>query len=487
MFDRSPNRAFSCGRTRRQFLWEAGNGFFGTALAGLLARDLTSTSSAHAESSPNADSDPSLAPLQPRGVHFPARAKACIFLYMTGGPSHMDTFDPKPELSKRHGQNHRFASRNTFSQKPSGTLKGSPFKFSRYGDGSLQISELLPHLSTCASDVAAIRSMTADSAAHGAASILMNTGSLRQGFPSLGSWSVYGLGSVNQNLPGFVVLVNGAPYAGAKNWSSGFMPSAFQGTEFRAGDQPIENLRPASGASALEQRRQLDLLQELNRAHGECAPGNSELAARISAYELAYRMQSHAPEVVDMSSEKESTLDMYGIRRGKRSERFGRSCLLARRLVERGVRFVEIFHSNWDTHGNNDQRHRDLCGQVDQPMAGLVKDLKQRGLLEDTLVVWGGEFGRTPIGGKDPKGGRDHHAAAFSMWMAGGGVRGGISYGRTDDLGYGVVENRVHVHDLHATILHLMGIDHERLTYFHQGRNFRLTDVFGEVVHDIIA
>jgi len=462
---------FPCGQTRRQFLWQAGAGFFGTALTGLLAQDGALASES---------------PLAPRGPHFPARAKACIFLYMTGGPSHIDLFDPKPELEKRHGQKHKFDSTSQFSQKPSGTLKGSPFQFEKFGDGSLEISDLLPHLRKNAADLAVIRSLSCDSAAHGAASIQMNTGSLRQGFPSLGSWSVYGLGSLNQNLPGFVVLVNGAPYAGAKNWSSGFMPSAFQGTEFRAGKEPIRNLRPASGGSLSEQRRQLDLLGELNRFHGECAPGNDELAARISSYELAYRMQSHAPEAVDFSKEDKRAQELYGIGTGK-ADRFGRSCLLARRLVERGVRFIEIFHSNWDTHGNNDHRHRELCAQVDQPMSGLLTDLAQRGLLDETLVVWGGEFGRTPIGGADAKGGRDHHAAAFSMWLAGGGVRGGQSYGKTDDLGFGVVEDRVHVHDLHATILHLMGIDHERLTYFHQGRNFRLTDVAGDVVQKIIV
>ena len=403
---------------------------------------------------------------------------------MVGGPSHLDTFDPKPELGRLHGTEHSFADRATtaMSQKVKGKLKGAPWKFTRYGNDGIEISELFPHLARRADDLAVIRSTHADSSAHGSASLQMNTGYVRQGFPCLGSWSTYGLGTENQNMPGFVVLVNGAPYAGAQNWSSGFMPSGYQGTVFHSSGDPIRNLRPARGFSRGEQHRQLELLTELNDWHRADNEMHSELAARIASYELAYRMQAHAPEAIDLSRESDSVKRLYGIGAG-RTDRFGTSCLLARRLVERGVRFVEIFHSNWDTHGGNDKRHRDLCGQTDQPIAGLLTDLSQRGLLDDTLVVWAGEFGRTPLGGD----GRDHHASGFSTWLAGGGVRGGMAYGATDELGFHAVENRVHVHDLHATILHLMGLDHERLTYRFSGRDFRLTDVSGRVVHDIIA
>ena len=315
----------------------------------------------------------------------------------------------------------------------------------------------------------------------------MNTGYIRTGFPSLGSWAGYGLGTPNQNMPGFVVLVNGAPYSGAQNWGSGFMPAAYQGTVFNAGPDPVLNLQPASGISLDQQRRQLDLLGKLNGPMTAAEPANSELAARIANYELAFRMQANAPEVVDLAAEDPKTLELYGIegdgKEKDRTAKFGRSCLMARRLVERGVRFVEIFHSNWDTHGDNDNRHKKLCGEIDKPVAGLLKDLKRRGLLDETLVVWGGEFGRTPFGTN----GRDHHASGFTMWLAGGGVKGGQAYGATDEFGFFVAENKVHVHDLHATILHLMGLDHERLTYPHGGRNYRLTDVAGNVVRDLIA
>ena len=468
---------FACGRTRREFLWQSGNGFFGTALTYMLAKDgLLAADAPRRGKSATSDST--------RPPHHRPRAKSCIFLFMVGGPSHMDTFDPKPELNKRHGQEHSFASvaSTAMSQKVKGKLKGAPWKFTNYGDGGIQISELFPHLSKRADELAVIRSTHADSSAHGSASLQMNTGYVRQGFPCLGSWSTYGLGTENANMPGFVVLVNGAPYAGAQNWSSGFMPSAYQGTVFHGSGDPVRNLRPSRGFSQGEQLRQLDLLSQLNEWHRAGDQTNSELAARIASYELAYRMQSHAPEAIDIGTETQSTKELYGIGQG-RTDRFGKNCLLARRLVERGVRFVEIFHSNWDTHGGNDKRHRDLCGQTDKPIAGLLTDLAQRGLLEDTLVVWAGEFGRTPLGGD----GRDHHASGFTTWLAGGGVRGGVAHGATDELGFHAVENRVHVHDLHATILHLMGLDHEQLTYRHNGRDFRLTDVAGRVVDGILS
>ena len=455
---------FPCGRTRREFLWQAGNGFFGTAMASMLARDGVKAG----EVTPS--------------THFPAKAKNCIFLFMVGGPSHMDTFDPKPVLGKRHGEEYDFKPAKGVSQKGKGKLKGSPFEFKSCGQSGIEISELFPHLREHADDLAVIRSTKADSAAHGAASLQMNTGFVRQGHPCLGSWANYGLGSSNNNMPGFVVLVNGAPYSGAQNWSSGFMPSGHQGTVFKTSGTPVPNLNPAMNRSQDTQRDQLDLLAAWNQEHQSHLPVNSELAARIEAYELAYRMQAHAPEAVDLSGETEATRKLYGIGEGE-ADRFGKSCLMARRLVERGTRFVQLYHSNWDTHGDNDKRHQKLCGQTDKPIAGLLADLKARGLLDETLIVWAGEFGRTPVG----TGGRDHHAAGFSTWMAGGGVKGGTVQGATDEFGFRVTEGEAHVHDLHATILHLMGLDHKELTYFHSGRNFRLTDVFGRVLTDIVA
>lgn len=394
----------------------------------------------------------------------------------------MDTFDPKPVLGKRHGEEYDFKPAKGVSQKGKGKLKGSPFEFKSCGQSGIEISELFPHLREHADDLAVIRSTKADSAAHGAASLQMNTGFVRQGHPCLGSWANYGLGSPNNNMPGFVVLVNGAPYSGAQNWSSGFMPSGHQGTVFKTSGTPVPNLNPAMNRSQDTQRDQLDLLAVWNQEHQSHLPVNSELAARIEAYELAYRMQAHAPEAVDLSKETESTRKLYGIGEGE-PDRFGKSCLMARRLVERGTRFVQLYHSNWDTHGDNDKRHQKLCGQTDKPIAGLLADLKARGLLDETLIVWAGEFGRTPVG----TGGRDHHAAGFSTWMAGGGVKGGTIQGATDEFGFRVTEGEAHVHDLHATILHLMGLDHKELTYFHSGRDFRLTDVFGRVLTDIVT
>ncbi len=394
----------------------------------------------------------------------------------------MDTFDPKPVLGKRHGEEYDFKPAKGVSQKGKGKLKGSPFEFKACGQSGIEISELFPHLREHADELAIIRSTKADSAAHGAASLQMNTGFVRQGHPCLGSWANYGLGSSNNNMPGFVVLVNGAPYSGAQNWSSGFMPSGHQGTVFKTSGTPVPNLDPAMDRSLETQRDQLDLLATWNREHQSHLPVNSELSARIEAYELAYRMQAHAPEAVDLSGETDHTRKLYGIGAGE-ADRFGKSCLMARRLVERGTRFVQLYHSNWDTHGDNDKRHQKLCEQTDKPIAGLLADLKARGLLDETLIVWAGEFGRTPVG----TGGRDHHAAGFSTWMAGGGIKGGTIQGATDEFGFRVTEGEAHVHDLHATILHLMGLDHKELTYFHSGRDFRLTDVFGQVLTDIVA
>jgi hypothetical protein len=472
--------------TRRQLLWQAGCGFFGTAIAALLNEDgFFARHAAAGLPSDRADN-----PAGPLAQHFPATAKACIFLYMNGGPSHMDTFDPKPELAARDGQKQSFNAPEAKSQNASGgTLKGSPFSFSRHGESGLEISELFPALATQADELCVLRAMMADSSAHASACLQMNTGFVRPGFPSLGSWSIYGLGSENQELPGFVVLQlgSGKPAGGFQNWSAGFMPAAFQGTTFSASGEPVPNLQSAAGVAMAEQRRRLDLLNIFNAQHLRRTPANDELAARIASYELAYRMQAAAPEAVDLSREPRAVQELYGLHH-KDTENFGRGCLMARRLVERGVRFVQLFHGDWDSHSKNDSIHRANARQTDLPIAGLLQDLKLRGLLDSTLVIWGGEFGRTPTG-RGPAGevGRDHHALGFSMWMAGGGIRKGMTYGATDDLGFHGVEGKMHVHDLHATILYLMGVDHKRLTYLHNGREYRLTDVHGRVIRDILA
>ena len=485
-----PPFQFPCGRTRRQFLWQAGNGFFGTAMAWMLDRDGFFNGGHTAAAAEGNRSDLADSLMAPKAPHFPAKAKACIFLHMVGGPSQFDTFNPKPKLVELHETEHTFSGDKQSSQMITGKLKGSPFKFSRHGEAGIPVSELLPNIAERIDDVGLIHSTCADSAAHASACLQLNTGYVRLGFPCLGSWTSYGLGTVNQNIPGFVVIVNGAPFGGAKNWSSGFIPSAYQGTVFESGPEPIRNLNPASGATLSEQRRQLDLLGGLNQKHQQANPGHSELSARISAYELAYRMQSHAPEAVDISQEPEHVHKLYGVG-GRYTNDFGHSCLLARRLVERGVRFVQLYHNQWDTHTNNDEKHRYLCRQTDKPIAGLITDLKQRGLFDETIIVWAGEFGRTAIGDSNPifpKGnGRDHHAAAFTTFLAGGGIRGGQPVGETDELGYHVVRDRVHLHDLHATILHQMGMDHTKLTYLHQGRNFRITDVHGRVIRELVT
>ena len=429
-----------------------------------------------------------------RACAFAPRAKSCIFLFNYGGPSQVDLFDPKPELNKRHGQpipnldnDPLFKSRNP------GLLLGTPSKFQRHGQSGLEISNFFPHLATCADDLAIIRSCYADSFAHGSGLLQMNTGFVRQGYPCLGSWVTYGLGSVNEDLPAFVVFLDhrGGPIGGAPNWSSGFMPAAFQGTQFRTTGDPLIDLKPPGGVTAAQQREQLDLMRQLERLGPVAGAADGQLAARLATYELAFRMQSSAPSAVDIEQETAATQSAYGIDDPK-TEKFGRRCLMARRLVERGVRFVQVYSGgghldeNWDAHGDVQANHTLHCGETDQPIAALLTDLKRRGLLDETLVVWGGEFGRTPTSQGD-RGGRDHSPRGFSMWMAGGGVRGGVAYGTTDDFGFAAAENKVHVHDVHATILHLMGLDHERLTYFHNSREMRLTDVEGQVVQGILA
>jgi hypothetical protein len=481
------NRLTPCGRTRREFLWEAGGGFVGTALTYLLAQDGFFAGAARAaEAAPES-------PLAPKRPHFPARANACIFLFMYGGPSQVDTWDPKPELTKRHGQKMpNLDSDPLLKVRNPGTLLGSSRKFTPSGQSGIEVSDLFPTLAQRIDDLAVIRGTYADSFAHGSGLLQMNTGSLRLGYPCVGSWVTYGLGTVNQNLPAFVVLLDqrGGPITGPPNWGSGFMPAAYQGTQFRTTGDPILNLTPPAGRSPQQQRNELDLLGRLNDLHGPAGADESELAARIASYELAFRMQAHAPEAVDLSRETEQTRREYGLD-DPRTEKFGRRCLLARRLVERGVRFVQVYsgggHSDetWDAHGDVNKNHELHCGETDRPMAALLTDLKRRGLLDTTLVVWTGEFGRTPTGQNGK--GRDHSPRGFSTWMAGGGVKGGQVVGATDEFGYAAVENRVHVHDLHASILNLMGLDHTLLTYFHGGRDLRLTDVSGRVVKELLA
>ncbi len=489
-FQRDPlPRLTPCGRTRREFIWQAGGGFVGTALTWMLAQDGFFSRAVAADTA-------KVSRLSPRPAHFAPKAKSCISLFMYGGPSHVDLFDPKPELTRRDGQpmpalesDPRFDHKNN-NGKP---LLGSPWKFEKHGQSGIELSSLFPQLGGCVDDMAIVRSCYADSFAHGSGLLQMNTGSLRQGYPSLGSWVTYGLGTVNQNLPAYVVLLDhrGGPIGGAPNWGAGFMPASYQGTQFRTSGDPIIDLSPRGGITRSQQRQQLDLLEQLGDMHREKLPHDTELAARLESYELAFRMQQYAPEAVDLNRESPETLKQYGLD-NPTTEKFGRRVLMARRLVERGVRFVQVysggghFDENWDAHRGMKANHELHCAETDQPIAALLKDLKARGLLDETLVVWGGEFGRTPTSENAQKG-RDHNPRGFSMWMAGGGIQGGQVYGATDEFGYAAVENPVHVHDLHATILHLLGLDHEQLTFYHGGREMRLTDVAGTVVHDLIA
>jgi uncharacterized protein (DUF1501 family) len=433
-------------------------------------------------------SDASLNPLASKKPPLPARAKRVIFLFMAGAPSHLELFDNKPQLAKFDGtlpppdllKGYRAAFIN-----PNSKLLGPKFKFAKYGKSGAELSELLPHLAEVVDDIAIVKSMTTDAFNHAPAQILMNTGSSQFGRPSLGSWLTYGLGSESENLPAFVVFSSGSkgPSGGNSNWGSGFLPTVHQGVQFRNGGDPVLYLSNPRGVDSDLQRDSLDAVRDLNKMRLD-AVGDPEIATRINSFEMAFRMQSSAPEVMDITKEPKHILEMYGAEPGKPS--FANNCLLARRLVERGVRFVELFHEAWDQHGNLVGDLKKNCKNTDQACAALVKDLKQRGLLDDTLVIWGGEFGRTPMvqGGSD---GRDHHPNAFSMWLAGGGIKPGTTVGASDELGFQAVEEKVHVHDLHATILHLLGFDHTKLTYRFQGRDFRLTDVSGHVVKPLLA
>ncbi len=483
------NSFFPCGVTRREFVWEMGGGFVGTALAGMMALE------GLAPKSLLANSPVGLNPLEPKKSHYPMQAKSVIFLMMNGAPSQVDTFDYKPELEKYAGKPLPEGKKyiNSGGRKV-GFLTPAFRPFKPGGESGLLISDYFPHVRNHADKLAVINSCYADSHAHGSALVQMNTGKTFIGRPSLGSWAVYGLGTENQNLPGYVTILDkrGGPISGQPNWSSGFMSAAFQGTLFRPVGEPLLDLRGPAHLDRTAQRRQLDLLADLNHRHLDARPGGQELAARISSYELAFRMQSEAPEAVDLSQETKATQDAYGIGQQPTDE-FGRNCLVARRLVERGVRFVQLYSGGghlddtWDAHVSIEKNHGQHAAEVDQPIAALLADLAERGLLDSTLVVWGGEFGRMPFSEGQGEPGRNHNPYGFSMWMAGGNVRGGMKYGATDEFGFEAVEQKAHVHDIHATILHLLGLDHRMLTYFHQGRNESLTDVAGEIITGIMA
>ena len=477
----NPIQEHLLGITRRDFLKRGGLALGAAALGTLLNENkLFGGSSAKA--------------VLPHLPHFAPRAKQVIYLHMVGAPSHLDLFDYKPTLEKFDGKP---CPQELLEGKRFAFLRGHPslaasrFKFSRHGNSGQEMSQLLPNLARIADDITIVKSMRTDEFNHGPAQMLLHTGFGRPGRPSLGSWVNYGLGSENKNLPAYVVLLSGPlPGAGTALWSTGFLPSVYQGIQFRSTGDPVLFLSSPEGHSRTDRRRLLDAVQNLNHQQLDTV-GDPEIATRISQYEMAFRMQMSVPELVDISKESPQTLELYGAQPGKAS--FANNCLLARRLIERGVRIVQLFDSDWDHHRDIANVLPKKCRDVDQGMTALVQDLKQRGLLDETLVIWGGEFGRTPMqqsnsgDGETTKPGRDHQKDAFTIWMAGGGVKAGVTYGKTDDFGYSIVENPVHVHDLNATILHLLGIDHERLTYKYQGREFRLTDVHGQLVPGILA
>ena len=478
-----------CGRTRREFLWQAGGGFGAAALAGLLGDGFFASQAVAADGTTPYDG-----PLTPKKPHHKAKAKSVIFLFMYGGPSQVDTFDYKPELYPLDGKTIAVKTFGRGGKKNEGRVVGPKWAFKRYGKCGKLVSDLFPHVGTCVDDIAFLHSMTADSPIHGSAMLMMNSGRVLSGHPCLGSWVNYGLGTVNQNLPGFVVMLDekGGPISGAKNWSSGYMPASYQGVVLRPTGQPILDLERPAGLAEGTQRRILDTLQDFNREHEAARTSNSNLAARIASYELAFNMQKHAPEAVDLSKEPDDVRSLYGLDE-KRTEDFGRKCLMARRLVERGVRFIQIYSGgahnddNWDAHSDMVKNHTFHAGNTDKPIAGLLKDLKRRGLLDETLVVWGGEFGRQPTAEYAQGTGRDHNSYGFTMWMAGGGIKGGVSVGATDELGSAAVEDRFHVKHLHATILHQLGLDPEKLSFFFSGLDQKLVGVEGaEPIHKII-
>lgn len=476
---------FFISESRREFLLRSGGGIGGLALASLIAADGSVGVAADAEALSGSD------PLAPRKPQAAPRAQRVIWLFMHGGPSHVDLFDPKPELVKYGGQPlpESFGPVMTRRKVAQNPLLPPVRAFAPRGSSGLEISDFLPHIAECADELCVIRSCHGDSVNHPQSVYQMNTGSILMGRPSVGSWVAYGLGTENRNMPAFVVLPDpgGGIKGGPPAWGSGFLPATFQGTTMRPGKSPILDLRPQPQIADFQQEARLDLVRMLNARHLAERDFDAELAARVNAYELAFRMQAAAPELVDLSGETRETLALYGIGE-KETEEFGTRCLLARRMIERGVRFVQLYAGatdGWDAHNDVLKNHGDLCLRTDRPIAGLLRDLGRRGLLEDTLVVWGGEFGRMPMSEQGK--GRDHNPWGYSTWLAGAGVKGGFAYGATDPVGLRAAEDKVHVHDLHATLLHLLGIDHEMLTYFHNGRNERLTDVSGRVVSEILA
>ena len=475
--------------SRREFLKRAGNGAGLLALASLLADRGALVSTCDA-------GDTYVNPLAPRQGHFPAQAKSVIWLFMNGGPSQVDTWDYKPELEKRDGKELEGFDKDTgFFTEQVGPVMKSPFKFAQHGQCGAWVSEIFPEMAKHVDKMAFLQSCHTDSNNHSPALFKINTGSTRMGFPCVGSWVTYGLGTETQNLPAFVVMYDtlgrGIPKGHAQNWGGGFLPSIYQGTALKPQGAPLDDLVRPADMSDREQRSQLDLLARLNRRQLAETPGAPDLAARIESFELAYRMQMAAPEAIDLALESEATQKLYGLDNQKCTH-FARQCLIARRMVERGVRFVQIYSGgmdnelSWDGHQNIQKNHSGFAAETDQPIAGLLADLESRGMLDSTLVIWGGEFGRLPIVQKGGTG-RDHNPHAFTYWLAGGGAKGGTIYGKTDDIGHKAVENRVSVHDLHATILHLLGLDHTKLTFRFSGRDFRLTDVAGNVVDDVIA
>jgi hypothetical protein len=473
--------------TRRQFFNRCGVSLGQVALASLLADGKLFASTAASQN-----------PMSPKPPHFPPKVKNVIYLFMAGGPSQLDLFDYKPKLQEYSGKvapeslmkGKRFAFMDTFTKDPP-KLLGSHREFQRHGKSGLYMSELLPNLAHVADDIGLISGISTDNFNHAPAKCFINTGSIRFGRPSIGAWVTYGIGSESQELPGFVVLQSGprGPRGGAGLWSSGFLPTAYQGVPFRSGGDPILDLSSPRGVTERSQREILDAVRDMNLAKAE-ETGDPEIDTRIAAYEMAYRMQTSGPELIDFAKETRQTLDMYGVEPGKAT--FANNCLLARRLIERGVRFVQLYHTDWDHHGDLGQPLDQVCREIDRSTAALILDLKQRGLLEHTLVIWGGEFGRTPMGQGDvgkpgAKVGRNHHIDAYTMFMAGGGIRPGQRIGETDELGFSSVGDHIHVHDIQATMLYLLGLDHTKLTFAFQGRQFRLTDVGGQVIRRLLA
>ncbi|MBL9094804.1 MAG: DUF1501 domain-containing protein [Planctomycetaceae bacterium] len=487
-----------CRRTRREFLWQTGGGFGAAALTGLLARDgffASPASAADAAVHAKPGAAAFVNPMAPKPPMLPAKAKSVIFLFMYGGPSHVDTFDYKPKLYPLDGKTIPIKTFGRGGKRNEGRVVGPKWDFKQYGECGKRVSDLFPNVAKHVDKLAFLHSMYAESPIHGSAMLMMNSGRILSGHPSLGTWITYGLGSENENLPGYVVMLDktGGPISGPKNWSSGYMPAAFQGTVVRASGTPIHDLDLPESMTRAAQRRMLDRLRAKNQEHQAQHADNTELAARIASYELACKMQQHAPEAFDLTGETAETHKLYGLD-DKKTEDFGRKCLLARRMVERGVRFIQVYSGgahnddNWDAHTDIVANHTKHAGNTDKPIAGLLEDLSRRGLLDETIVVWGGEFGRQPTAEYAKGTGRDHNAYGFTMWLAGGGIKGGVSVGETDELGGAAVSDRFHVKHLHATILQQMGLDPNKLAYFYNGLDQKLVGVEGaEPIRQIIA